>query len=263
MIYRFLKTGRFRRILFLVDRTSLGEQAADVFREVKLEDLMTLDDIYNIKALEDKEIDRETRIQVATVQSMVKRIVYNSEDTMPSVSDFDLVIIDEAHRGYILDREMGEDTEDNFTGTIVYDFADAYLRYGTVKKLAGVQTELLTQGYSLKIWDAYRPVSAQFKLWEICPDPVYVANPNTGYSSHSRGNTVDVTLVLADGTEIEMPTGFDDFSTLADRDYSDVPADATGNVLILENMMKDYGFNCYSGEWWHYSDSSTYPVVQN
>lgn len=109
MIYRFLKTGRFRRILFLVDRTALGEQASDVFREVKLEDLMTLDDIYNIKGLEDKEIDRETRIQVATVQSMVKRILYNSEDTMPSVSDFDLVIIDEAHRGYILDKEMGED----------------------------------------------------------------------------------------------------------------------------------------------------------
>ncbi|MBD5119393.1 MAG: type I restriction-modification system endonuclease [Clostridiales bacterium] len=109
MIYRFLKTGRFRRILFLVDRTSLGEQASDVFRDVKLEDLMTLDDIYNIKSLEDKGIDRETRIQIATVQSMVKRILYNSEDTMPAVSDFDLVIIDEAHRGYILDKEMGED----------------------------------------------------------------------------------------------------------------------------------------------------------
>ena len=158
--------------------------------------------------------------------------------------------------------ELKYATEDNFTGKVVYDFADAQLRYGTVKKLAGVQTELLAQGYSLKIWDAYRPVGAQFKLWEICPNPVYVANPNTGYSSHSRGNTVDVTLVLADGTEIKMPTGFDDFSTLADRDYSDVPADATENVLILENMMKDYGFNCYSGEWWHYSDSITYSVVQ-
>lgn len=159
--------------------------------------------------------------------------------------------------------ELKYATEDNFTGTVVYDFADAQLRYGTIKKLAQVQTELLVHGYSLKIWDAYRPVSAQFKLWEICPDPVYVANPNTGYSSHSRGNTVDVTLVLADGTEIEMPTGFDDFSPLADRDYSDVPAAATENVLVLENMMKKYGFNCYSGEWWHYSDSSTYPVVQN
>lgn len=109
MIYRFLKTGRFRRILFLVDRTSLGEQASDVFKEVKLEELMTLDDIYNIKGLEDKTIERETRIQVATVQSMVKRILYNDEDTMPAVTDFDLVIIDEAHRGYILDKEMGED----------------------------------------------------------------------------------------------------------------------------------------------------------
>lgn len=109
MIYRFLKTGRFRRILFLVDRTSLGKQATDVFEEVKLEELMTLDDVYNIKGLEDKVIDKETKLQVATVQSMVKRILYNEGDTMPAVTDFDLVIIDEAHRGYILDKEMGED----------------------------------------------------------------------------------------------------------------------------------------------------------
>lgn len=109
MIYRFLKTERFRRILFLVDRTSLGEQAQDVFEEVKLENLMTLDEIYNIKGLEDKEIDKETRIHVATVQSMIKRILYNTEDTKPAVSDYDLIIVDEAHRGYILDKEMGED----------------------------------------------------------------------------------------------------------------------------------------------------------
>lgn len=109
MIYRFLKTGRFRRILFLVDRTALGEQAQDVFKEVKLEDLMTLDDIYNIKGLNEKSIDKETRIQVSTVQGMVKRLLYNDGETMPSVTDYDLIIIDEAHRGYILDKEMGED----------------------------------------------------------------------------------------------------------------------------------------------------------
>lgn len=110
MIYRFLKTNRFKRILFLVDRTSLGEQAIDVFKEVKLEDLMTLDEIYNIKSLEDKDIDKETRIQVATVQSMVKRILYNDGEPMPAVTYYDLIIIDEAHRGYVLDKEMG-DTE--------------------------------------------------------------------------------------------------------------------------------------------------------
>jgi type I restriction enzyme R subunit len=108
MIYRFLKTNRFKRILFLVDRTSLGDQASDVFKEVKLEELMTLDEIYNIKGLDEKIIDKETRIQVATVQGMVKRILYNEGSRMPAVSDFDLIIIDEAHRGYILDKEMGE-----------------------------------------------------------------------------------------------------------------------------------------------------------
>ena len=110
MIYRFLKTGRFKRILFLVDRTALGEQALDVFKEVKLEELMPLADIYNIKGLEDKEIEQETRIQVATVQGMVKRILYNDGETMPAVSDYDLIIVDEAHRGYLLDKDMG-DTE--------------------------------------------------------------------------------------------------------------------------------------------------------
>ena len=106
MIYRFLKTNRFKRILFLVDRTSLGDQASDVFGEVKLEELMTLDEIYNIKGLDEKTVDKETRIQVATVQSMVKRILYNEGQAMPSVTDFDLIIIDEAHRGYILDKEI-------------------------------------------------------------------------------------------------------------------------------------------------------------
>lgn len=106
MIYRFLKTGRFKRILFLVDRTSLGEQAHDVFKDVKLEDLMPLSDIYNIKGLEDKAIGKETRIQVATVQSMVKRVLLSEDDTKPAVTDYDLIIIDEAHRGYTLDKEM-------------------------------------------------------------------------------------------------------------------------------------------------------------
>ena len=108
MIYRFLTTNRFKRILFLVDRTSLGQQAADVFKEVKLEDLMTLDQIYDIKGLDDKDIDKSTRIHIATVQSMVKRILYGGGDSTPAVTDYDLIIIDEAHRGYTLDKEMSE-----------------------------------------------------------------------------------------------------------------------------------------------------------
>lgn len=126
MIYRFLKTNRFKRILFLVDRTSLGEQAQDVFKEVKLEDLMTLDEIYDIKNLDDKSIEKETKIHIATVQSLVKRIMYNEDATMPSVADYDLIVVDEAHRGYILDKEMGDDE-------MLYRNQDDYIsKYRTV-----------------------------------------------------------------------------------------------------------------------------------
>lgn len=110
MLYRFLKAKRFRRVLFLVDRTVLGDQALDTFKEIKLEELMTLNEIYNIRELKDKDFDPETRVQIATVQSLVKRILYPDAETMPAVSDYDLIIADEAHRGYIFDKELS-DTE--------------------------------------------------------------------------------------------------------------------------------------------------------
>ncbi len=153
--------------------------------------------------------------------------------------------------------------EDNFTGTVIYNFQDAYLRYGTVRRLREVQDAVRKDGYSLKIWDAFRPVSAQFKLWEICPDSRYVANPNTGYSSHSKGNTVDITLVGKDENEIMMPTGFDDFSALADRDYSDCPGEAARNAEYLEDVMQEQGFVPYSGEWWHFTDGDSYAVEES
>ena len=132
--------------------------------------------------------------------------------------------------------ELRYATENNFTGQVIYSFDEAWLRYGTVQKLAKAQSLLAEQGYSLLIWDAFRPTAAQWKLWEVFPDPVYVANPEKGYSSHSRGNTVDVTLVTSAGELVEMPTEFDDFSLLADRDYSDVPEEAAQNALLLEKL---------------------------
>lgn len=153
-------------------------------------------------------------------------------------------------------------TDNNFTGQVIYDFTDVYLRYGTVKKLILVQDELKESGLYLKIWDGFRPPSAQFKLWDVCPDPTYVSNPNNGFSSHSRGNTVDITLVHADGTEVVMPTGFDDFSDLADRDYSDCGKEAADNAIFLEQLMVKHGFKPYSGEWWHFTDNQAYPVDQ-
>lgn len=157
-------------------------------------------------------------------------------------------------------QELKYATADNFTGQVIYSFEDAYLRYGTVKKLMLVSRDLEELGLALKIWDGFRPVSAQFTLWEVYPDPTYVANPNKGYSSHSRGNTVDLTLVDADGQELEMPTGFDDFSARADRNYSDCSETAENNAKILEILMEKHGFKGYFGEWWHFSDTTDYPV---
>ena len=152
-------------------------------------------------------------------------------------------------------------TTDNFTGVVIYDDSTAYLRYGTVKKLTAAQHELVKSEYSLLIWDAYRPVSAQYRLWEVCPNPVYVANPTNGFSKHSRGNTVDISLIRTNGDPVEMPSGFDDFTSRADRDYSDVSQAAGENASYLEAVMTAAGFVGYSGEWWHYSDSTEYPVV--
>lgn len=160
-------------------------------------------------------------------------------------------------------QELMYATENNFTGQVIYGFEDAYLRWGTVKKLQLVSQDLAELGLYLKIWDGFRPVSAQFVLWEVCPNPTYVANPTTGHSSHSRGNTVDLTLVDANGQELEMPTGFDDFSAKADRNYADCTETAANNAQILELLMEKHGFTGYAGEWWHFSDTTSYPVEKD
>ena len=124
----------------------------------------------------------------------------------PEPSDDELVLVRDYIPGIFIDLKYA--TTDNFTGQVIYDSDEAYLRYGTVKKLLAAQNELSGRGLSLKIWDAYRPVSAQFKLWEICPNPVYVSDPNNGYSKHSRANTVDITLVTSTGESIPITATF-------------------------------------------------------
>ena len=172
--------------------------------------------------------------------------------------DEDFVRVNDYIPDIVTDLKYG--TPDNFTGQVIYEFQDVFLRYGTVMKLKAVSDELAQQGLRIKIWDGFRPVSAQFKLWEICPDDTYVANPNVGYSNHSRGFAVDLTLVDAQGNELPMPTGFDDFSAGADRDYSDCDQQLADNARLLESVMEKHGFSGYWGEWWHFNDSRKYDV---
>ena len=126
MIYRFLTAKRFKRILYLVDRNALGEQTMDTFKEVKLKELLTLNQIYDVKELKDKEFDKDTKVHICTVQSLVKRVLYDDSDYRLGSTDYDLIIVDEAHRGYILDKEMSE------TETLYRDQDDYRSKYRSV-----------------------------------------------------------------------------------------------------------------------------------
>lgn len=184
------------------------------------------------------------------------------ETTSPVPDDADFV----AAADFVpnLRVELAYATADNFTGQQIYAFSSCYLRYGTVTKLVDAAELLAQQGLGILIWDGYRPLYAQQKLWDICPDPNYVSKPGTGSQSHCRGIAVDITLYdINSGKILEMPSAFDDFSAKGDRDYSDCTQQAAENAVLLENVMVSCGFKPYSGEWWHYSDTQSYPIEEN
>lgn len=131
MCYRLIASGRFRRILFLVDRRMLGKQASDAFKEVYIEGLQTFAQIYDLQDLEDKVAELDTKIHFATVQGMVHRIAYS--ENSPSIGDYDCIVVDEAHRGYTLDKEMDDEEfilrdQMDFQSKyrMVLDYFDAY-----------------------------------------------------------------------------------------------------------------------------------------
>ncbi len=181
-------------------------------------------------------------------------------EKLPVRENSDIVLVDDYIPDLVVDLRYA--TAENFTNKKVYEFKDLYLRYGTIVKLMQVQQELRKHGLLLKVWDGFRPVSAQYALWAAYPNPVYVANPNNGYSDHSRGNTVDVTLVDVNGYELEMPSRYDDFTSKADREYSDCSADAAENATFLQTVMEKYGFVAYPDEWWHFTDETEYEVEE-
>ena len=123
LVYRLLKAQRFRRVLFVVDRSALGEQAANAFKETAMESLQRFSDIFGIKELDDPQPEADTKVHIATVQGLVQRILY-ADDALP-VDAYDCIVVDECHRGYLLDREMS-DTEAVFRDQL--DYVSKYRR---------------------------------------------------------------------------------------------------------------------------------------
>ena len=150
-------------------------------------------------------------------------------------------------------------SENNFLNRKVYDTEACYLQNETADRLIRVQKSLRINGYSLVIFDGYRPRHIQYEMWRLVPDTRYVADPAKG-SDHNRGCAVDVSLLRIDGSPVSMPTGFDDFSENAHHSYDKLSAEVINNRAILKNAMVSEGFLLLETEWWHYSDPECYKL---
>lgn len=146
-------------------------------------------------------------------------------------------------------------TANNFTGRQLYAEARAFLVDAAATALVQAHKAAQLRGFGLTIYDAYRPLRVTKALWDATPPGPkrnYVANPKKG-SKHNRGCAVDLTLHhLADGAEAAMPSGYDEFSPRAHRDFMDASDDALKHRALLERLMEDAGFRGASNEWWHF-----------
>jgi len=128
-----------------------------------------------------------------------------------------------------------------------------FLRLPAAYALRSVQEELNKRDLALKVWDAYRPYSVTESFWELVKDERYVADPRKG-SGHNRGIAVDLTIIqLLNGKELNMGTGFDNFSDTAHHSFTSLPAEVLQNRILLKTTMEKFGFVSFPSEWWHYS----------
>ncbi|MCR4417587.1 MAG: D-alanyl-D-alanine dipeptidase [Ignavibacteria bacterium] len=154
-------------------------------------------------------------------------------------------------------------TENNFTGQKLYETNKVYLIKEAAESLVKVN-QYLKKKYNLrlKIFDGYRPLSVQKKMWAIMPDERYVANPAKG-SRHNRGCAVDLTLVDSLGNELDMGTPYDDFTEKSHIDYKNLPERVLQNRKILQEAMTKFNFLPMRTEWWHfdYKGWEKYPIL--
>jgi len=155
-------------------------------------------------------------------------------------------------------------TNANLTGRPVYRNAECWLHREAAEKLDKAIALARPLGLRLQIFDALRPVEAQWALWNVNPDPEFLADPRRG-SPHSRGVAVDLTLLGGTGRALDMGTEFDAFTPLSHHGRTDVPGEAQRNRLLLMGLMTAAGWDFYRNEWWHYQlfDARRYPLISD
>lgn len=173
-----------------------------------------------------------------------------AEPVQHTIEDTNFVNLKDYSKDFIYDMKYA--TEDNFLKAKVYDCAECFLRLKTVKALVAANKDFIKKGYKIKLYDCYRPLSIQQKMWAIVSNPEYVADPKKG-SIHNRGGAVDISLVDANGKEIEMGTAFDFFGPEAGHNYTKFSKKVLANRKFLKKIMIQNGFNSFDSEWWHYN----------
>ncbi len=196
------------------------------------------------------------------VITLIFLIIFPMNSTSePAVEPEPFVNIEHIDPRIILDIRYA--TTNNFTKKILYSEPKCFLRASVAEKLHRVQNDLEPLGLGLKIYDGYRPLSVQRELYRLAPNKKYVANPAIG-SKHNRGAAVDVTLIrLSDGAELSMPSGYDEFTKRAHRNYAGATEEEKKNSKLLELYMMKQGFLPLAHEWWHYDaeDWRKFPIM--
>jgi D-alanyl-D-alanine dipeptidase len=153
-------------------------------------------------------------------------------------------------------------TDSNFVGEKLYACGRCFLRPEVARAVVRAHRELQERGLGLKMFDCYRPLSVQWRLWEKISTPGYVADPRKG-SVHNRGGAVDLTIVNAKGKALDMGTPFDYFGQKAYHTYQQLPDSVRYHRQILKDLMEAYGFRSIRTEWWHFSyTKERYPISE-
>ncbi|MEZ7515922.1 M15 family metallopeptidase [Flavobacterium frigidarium] len=174
----------------------------------------------------------------------------NKVETVDEIIDTTFVNLKDYSSDFIYDMRYA--TDNNFLKAQVYDCAECLIRYKTVKALIKANNAFMRKGFKIKLYDCYRPLDIQKRMWTIVSNPKYVADPSKG-SIHNRGGAVDITLVNFDGEAVPMGTDFDFFGIEASHKYINLPTDVISNRKFLKKVMTASGFKSFDSEWWHYN----------
>ncbi|MBD3285553.1 D-alanyl-D-alanine dipeptidase [candidate division WOR-3 bacterium] len=194
-----------------------------------------------------------------------KEVVVEEEvpvDTLPSLPENPAAFVELIRLDSTIVLDIKYATTDNFTGEILYPEACCFARTCMAESLVRVSKKARILGYRLKVFDCYRPQRVQFRMWELVPDSRYVANPKRG-SRHNRGTAVDLTLLDSTGSELDMGSGFDEFTERSHRNYQGLTEEQRENRELLTHLMTSTGFTIVNSEWWHYDyfDWKEFPLI--